>query len=623
MTSPTAVSSGSDGDFHSIAGDGKPVEPQHQDDGKLEDVLPPPEHPLKSMQAPFEESILESNIDSDRPPSRANAELRRQRLLDAARFDDAWTSRWKQRQDAQYHPLVKLMAQITFGMHLLQQNQAKNDSEVVKILQNHVDEVDNFLERTAEDFDLAIRDIDERIRFLQLPMQHVKVFNIMLDDKQFRTQLLDGNDKIERIIDRTARAMNAALLDVQKGRQATRELSKYLNRVQYTWPSDKPDLDAIYGAMRGNEEGWKKCYKELQTKGNHLGNKLIELGTIIGEMSKMAATASRRVGPQGRPSSSGGSSIASSTILRSRFNPDVRASTHIVSSARDKPLPQAPDVDAGADRIDSSKPRPVSFHQRFEAPRAVPSPVRAAADTNERPKTSNGIPGRLAPSNSIRVAGPLSPLASHPPENPRPRSAGVDRANGTVKGKTTRDSTRSISLPALVDTKTNSHTRAASAVAPSPRNRDSFISQSRDALSGSSFARRWSIRKKYPGPTPEDYATSSTRERDSVKITATTLKSPSQPRLGTVTEDAEKTPAKSRAAATPKADTPMEKMAGFPAPPPEPEPKSQTENMLRGNARQSMMSNITTGASTAGAPSIRSSIKRRTLSIKRIFSRNS
>lgn len=484
MASPKPVSSESDDEYHSLAGDSKPADSQPPDSDEQDESLTPPEHPLKSMQGPFEESIIESTFDSQRPTSRANAELRRQRLLDAARFDDSWTTRWKQRQDAQYHPLLKLMAQITFGMHLLQQNQAKNDAEVVRILQNHVDEVDNFLEQTAEDFDLAIRDIDERIRFLQLPMQHVKVFNIMLDDKQFRTQLLDGNDKIERIIDRTARSMNAALLDVQKGRQSTRELSKYLNGVQYTWPTDKADLDAIYSAMRGNEEGWKKCYKDLQSKGNHLGNKLIELGTIIGEMSKMAAAASRRVGPEARPPSSSDASLTNSTILRSRFNPTARASTNISSPSKDKPLPRAPSTAAVAERASSLKARPISYHQRFETPREVPT-ARTRADDSERPKTSNGVRGEAGHSAAFSGRRTTGPLSSHPPELQRPQSAGVERSNGMTKPPSPlRETTRSSSQPLLTNAKTTTHARAASAAAPSTQKRNSIVGQSQDTLAG-------------------------------------------------------------------------------------------------------------------------------------------
>ena len=116
--------------------------------------MAPPRHPVASMQGAFEESILESTTpDPRRQSTDANAEARRQRLLESNHFDDSWTTRWRQPPNSRHHPLAKLIAQIVFDMHLLQQQAAKSDEEVVKILQTHVDEVDNFLEKTTEDFD--------------------------------------------------------------------------------------------------------------------------------------------------------------------------------------------------------------------------------------------------------------------------------------------------------------------------------------------------------------------------------------------------------------------------------------------------------------------------------------
>jgi hypothetical protein len=44
--------------------------------------------------------------------------------------------------------------------------------------------VDSFLERTWEDFDSANKDIEERIRYLNMPMKHAEVFEKMLDEKK-------------------------------------------------------------------------------------------------------------------------------------------------------------------------------------------------------------------------------------------------------------------------------------------------------------------------------------------------------------------------------------------------------------------------------------------------------
>jgi len=271
-------------------------DPDDHDDDSVESISAPM-HPVLGMQEAFEESIREAADEEDDPEaasSEPDAETRRRELLDRDTFDDSWTTRWKQNPSARCHPLVKLMAQIIFGLHLLHQQQAKSDAEVVKILQTHVDEIDGFLEKTTEDFDLAIKDIEERIGFLKLPMTHVEVFDIMLEDRKFRTQLVEGNTKIEKIIERTAKAMNAALLDIQKGVNTVQQLALYLERASSDWPQQSPEQAAILVAMRGNEEGWKVCFGELQSKGNKLGVDLVKLGTVVGEMNKLAAAASRR-----------------------------------------------------------------------------------------------------------------------------------------------------------------------------------------------------------------------------------------------------------------------------------------------------------------------------------------
>lgn len=93
-------------------------------------------------------------------------------------------TKWKPRRGSKYHPYLKLIAQIVFGMHLLEREQAKSNAEVVRILQVHVDDVDAFLERTWADFEMANQDIEDRTRFLTLPMQHPSTFEKMLDEKK-------------------------------------------------------------------------------------------------------------------------------------------------------------------------------------------------------------------------------------------------------------------------------------------------------------------------------------------------------------------------------------------------------------------------------------------------------
>ena len=258
----------------------------------------PPVHPVSAMQGAFEESMDETmNDEEPEIPdrySKADSVTRRKMLLEQTEYERTVAGRWKQKPGEKFHPLWKLVAQISFGMHLLQQGLAKSDEEVLKILQTHVDEVDGFLERTTEDFDLAQNDINERIRYLKLPLDHGQVFDTMLANREFRVAIVEGNEKIEHIIDRTAAAMNDALKDVQKGLDATRELAKYMTRVDKQWEDRTEEHDSVYLAMIGNTEGWTRAFLTLQSKGGHLRKALIQLGGIVAEMQRRAGAASRK-----------------------------------------------------------------------------------------------------------------------------------------------------------------------------------------------------------------------------------------------------------------------------------------------------------------------------------------
>ncbi|KAM0715848.1 hypothetical protein Q7P37_008362 [Cladosporium fusiforme] len=371
---------------------------EEEDDGADTASMAPPQHPVPSMQGAFEESIHESSQPNPRRKSTsANAEERRQRVLEDQHYDDSWTRRWKQSHGARHHPLAKLMAQIVFGMHLLQQQAAKSDEEVVKILQTHVDEVDSFLEKTTEDFDLAVKDIEERIRYLKLPMSHVEVFGTMLEDKQFRSQLLDGNDKIENIIERTSRAMNAALLDIHKGKTSTKELEQYLHSVEDEWPGEKADLEDVLTAMRGNQEGWKFCFRDLQKKGTQLRDLLDHLTTVIGEMSRMAAEASRRARANNRASS--GQHLSSSAIPRSKFNSSAAAVQRPRGLSVDKPLPKAPSPSAMDGPVELEA-HPIPIERRYEQPRATPASPTLNEQTSKASKRSSTVPPRPSTSRS-------------------------------------------------------------------------------------------------------------------------------------------------------------------------------------------------------------------------------
>ncbi|KAK5083500.1 hypothetical protein LTS08_003693 [Lithohypha guttulata] len=254
-----------------------------------------PVHPVSQLQGPFEESMLESVHEEAGPDNFLNPIARRNILLEAPVYQRVVAGRWKQKPGEQFHPLWKLIAQIAFGIHLLAERMAKSEDDVMQILQAHVDEIDGFLERTTEDFDLAAEDIQERLRCLKLPLSHPGTFDKMLEDRNFRLSIVEGNEKIEHIVERTTQAMKDSLKDVQKGFDSTSCLELYLQSLCSTWRRSTVEHEAVFVAMLGNVEGWRKAFLALHVQGNKLGGSLKRLTDIINEMQARAGEVSRRL----------------------------------------------------------------------------------------------------------------------------------------------------------------------------------------------------------------------------------------------------------------------------------------------------------------------------------------
>jgi hypothetical protein len=275
--------------------------PTHEPQPLAEEMngLQVPKHPILSMQGAFAESMLEASQGPTPPeqkPQLTDAATRRQALLDQDISEDTHASKWKQKPGQRYHELWKLISQISFGSYLLFDGIAKDDEQVLTILQGHVDEVDAFLEATLDDFDHAQDDIDERLKCLKIPLENIHIFDGMLEDRQFRLQIVQGNVRIEHVIARTASAMKDALKDVQQGLDATKEFAVWLagQQAQSAWLPERSEMRKVFEAMRGNVEGWYKAYISLQTKGGHLGRSLDHLASIVAEMDRRAGEVSRK-----------------------------------------------------------------------------------------------------------------------------------------------------------------------------------------------------------------------------------------------------------------------------------------------------------------------------------------
>ncbi|KAK3301029.1 uncharacterized protein B0H64DRAFT_29354 [Chaetomium fimeti] len=268
---------------------------------------PAPQHPIPSMQQAFAESLMEATQGAAAKPKlrTGDAKARREELLDQGRTDPPPTALWRGRPGQKTHELCRLLAQISFGVYLLLHGMANSQILVVSILQGHIDEVDEFLETTLEDMELATTDMEDRIKHLKLPMDNIGVFERMLEDRNFRMQILDGNQKIEHILARAQVALKQTLHDLAEGLAATREFTIYLAEQQHgSWRRDRPDVIDIFDAMKGNTDGWFNAFMDLQAKGSSLNALIVRLTDIVSEMERRAGEVSRRTRFSVKPYSS-------------------------------------------------------------------------------------------------------------------------------------------------------------------------------------------------------------------------------------------------------------------------------------------------------------------------------
>ncbi|KAI9890613.1 MAG: hypothetical protein M1814_003811 [Vezdaea aestivalis] len=371
----------------------------------------PPVHPVACMQAAFEESMIETTNDIGAESAKVFSEkvdsaTRRRILLEQEIHEETHAARWRQKPGERFHPLWKIVAQIAFGVHLLHKRLAKSDEEVIKILQNHVDDVDGFLERTTDDFNLAIGDIDDRMRYLALPLEHGDVFDNMLAEREFRIQIVEGNEKIEHIINRTATAMTDALQDVKQGLEAAKELARYVIHLDVIWINRTEELEGVYSAMKGNAEGWYRAFVSLQSKGDNLGLGLNKLGAVVAELQKRAGIASRKAIP---------SMIPASRSTASRSN----ASTTLISNGTSAPF--------SAPRHSST--RGLTLHPSISPNSSSRSPLYPTNNSPTSSVSSHRSNTRGSPQPSPQPS-PSAPSALRSPHSRSPRKSPLNPASG-------------------------------------------------------------------------------------------------------------------------------------------------------------------------------------------------
>lgn len=257
---------------------------------------PSHKHPIPSMQEAFNESLVESKQGANKPRLREHdAKARRERLLAQGKDDDVPGMRWRYRPGQEQHELCKLMSQIAFGMHLLLRGMANSDDQVVTIIQGHIDEVDEFLEVALEDLQLASSDLSERIRHLRLPLEHIEVFEKILEDRSYRADLLRNNEIIEHVLARTTVMLGRYEKDMTEGLRSTKAFANYLgDEQQAEGLQGRPEVGEIYDAMKGNTNGWHNALLELDEEAQKLNVLITELAMMVGEMQAKAGEVSRR-----------------------------------------------------------------------------------------------------------------------------------------------------------------------------------------------------------------------------------------------------------------------------------------------------------------------------------------
>ena len=311
------------------------------------------DHPIPLLRGPFEESIIEAQNSRDLYLiTPADAAARRAHLLSSSTYERTCSGRWRQRDGERYHPLWKLIAQMSFGVHLLEEGAARSEIDAVKILQSHVNEVDGFLQRTGEDFQLASRDIAKRIVLLEDPFRNLKAFDAILESRDCRLSILHISDTVDDVVERSLVAMQDALKDVEKGLQAVSVFGRYLRGLGKAGPRPKSaTVEAIQRTMRANIQGWNRTFLHLYTQGQELARLLIRLSSANSELRRQVAFASRKYATH---LSSQPATTKFESDRRQTMNPRLsrlfRRRTGIPTdisremSSLDKPLPDRPET---------------------------------------------------------------------------------------------------------------------------------------------------------------------------------------------------------------------------------------------------------------------------------------
>ncbi|ATY63368.1 hypothetical protein A9K55_007352 [Cordyceps militaris] len=299
-----------------------------------------PEHPIPAFQGAFAESLREATEGTAVQKPRLqemDAKSRRERLLSQGKDEDPFDIKWRYRPGQTQHEVMKLVAQISFGVYLMFNGMANSNAQVIGILQGHIDEIDEFLEVALEDLKQAVEDLTKRIQHLKLPMENITVFEQLLEDRKFRAEILDGNERIDGILTRTNAAMRQWDDDIEAGLRGSTVFASWLNdQAGGDWRHEQPDLVDVYDAMKGNTEGWQNAFEDMNNRAQEINSLIMTLMTIITEMESKAGEVSRRtwtsVAPFSTPTGTIQSTSTRNTVKGASPSPPPSRNSHAKSS---------------------------------------------------------------------------------------------------------------------------------------------------------------------------------------------------------------------------------------------------------------------------------------------------
>ncbi|KAG6030103.1 hypothetical protein E4U41_000195 [Claviceps citrina] len=428
------------------------LEPSQEEDRPTSLPPPPsqniPVHPIPSLQDAFSESLDEATngCPGDKPKLRElDVRGRREALISQHRDEAPFDARWRHRPGQKQHELSKLIAQISFGVYLLLNGMANSNTQVISILQGHIDEVDEFLEVALEDLSQATDDLNGRIEHLKLPLANVQVFEQLLEDRKFRLEIIEGNEKIDHVLSRTNAALKQWDADVEAGLSCTAAFTDWLkDEENAAWRRDRPDVADIFDAMKGNTEGWLSAFDDISDRVQDTSNLVTRLSAIIGEMEKKAGEVSRRkwatIQPYSNPSlRSQGARGSTPASLRSG-----------ASSQQSTPRPShAPQESVGGSTMSSTSIPDIDLEEDFPLPGGLPLLPPSRSDLHLAPDNASGYstPGgrsthesKPQPRNDNHRAGE-EPLYVLQPRTYTPRC--LEPPTLVVRPKTASQDTRS------------------------------------------------------------------------------------------------------------------------------------------------------------------------------------